>query len=234
LYTSAITLDSSCQLRAKITSGGGAGHETKGWFKIIPETPSLPDVYLSDLNWASATSGWGTANKDLSVEGNSLSVAGDTYSRGIGVHADSEVVYNLLPEYTHFVAVVGIDDEITLDKASAVFSIEIDGQTAAQSPVVRHDGTSQFWHFNVPIPVGSQQLKIVSWGTHDGNSYDHADWVNAGFTYGYDMYDLQMMFQSWLRMDCMGTWDCSGMDLNSDSNVNLEDFALLAENWLSN
>jgi hypothetical protein len=233
LYGSPITVDTSCLLRAKIISGEGADHEVKGWFKIIPETPPVPDVHLSDLNWVSATAGWGTPQKNLSVEGNPLKVAGNIYSKGIGTHADSEIVYNLLPQYTHFVAMVGIDDEITLDKASIRFSVEIDGQTAAQSPVIRHDGSGQFWYFNVLIPVRSQQLKIVSWGTHDGNSYDHADWVNTGFTYGYDMADLQAMAQNWLRTDCTSTSACSGMDLNRDTRVTLEDFLELAANWLS-
>jgi hypothetical protein len=234
LYTTAIAIDSSCLLQARIISGTGAGHRTKGWFTIIPATPRLPDVHLSDINWFSATAGWGTPQKDLSIQGNPLMIAGDVYSKGIGTQADSEIVYDLLGAYTHFVAVVGIDDEITLDQASAVFSVEIDGETFAQSPVIRHDGSTQVWHFDVPIPANRQQLKIVSWGTHDGIGYDHADWVNAGFTYGYRMQDLQTMAQHWLKTDCSSALDCSGMDLDGDSTVNFEDFLILAENWLSN
>lgn len=233
LYASAVSLNLSCILRARITAGPGAGHQTKGHFTIIPDTPPLPDVHLSDLNWVSATAGWGSPQKNFSVQQNPLSIGGVIYAKGIGTHADSEIVYSLDPAYLRFVAVAGIDDEITLNKASIRFSVQIDGVAVAQSPVVRHDGQSQFWHFDVPIPAGSQRLKIVALGTLDGSSYDHADWVKAGFVLGNTMQDLQALAQNWLRTDCAEFADCSGTDLNEDGRVNLMDFSILAGRWIA-
>jgi alpha-glucosidase len=232
-YISPITVNSSCLLRAKIISGDGAGHETRGWFKIIPPAPPMPDVYLSDLNWISETAGWGPPKKDFSVQNNALRVAGSTYSKGIGTHADSEIIYNIQPGYSRFVAKVGIDDEITLDKASIVFSVVIDGITTAASPVIRHDGSTEFWHFNVAISPGSQQLKIVSSATNDGIDYDHADWVNAGFILGYDFYDLMNMADHWLETGCTGGGTCGGMDLDNSGLIDFTDFTIVADDWIN-
>lgn len=231
LYTAPITIDKSCLLRVKIVSGGGAGHEAKGWFTIIPPTPKRPDVYLSELDWASASCGWGTVRKNLSVEGRALKMAGQIYDKGIGTHADSEIVYPIDPMYTRFVAAAGIDDEITLNKASVVFRIEIDGRIAAQSPVIRRDGWSQFWHFSIPIPPGSRQLKIVSSGTRDGISYDHADWINAGFMCGYDFEDLTRIAQCWLQTDCSNTDACGQADLDGNGKIDFADLGYLAQRW---
>lgn len=225
-----IRLNSSCLLRAKIFGANGDDHETKGWFTIIPPTPRLPQVHLSDLNWVSAPTGDAIPQKDKSIEGRPLSVAGSTFAKGLGTHADSEIVYDLHPEYARFVAVAGIDDEIALGKASVVFRVEIDGVIVA-SPVVRRDGRSQRWHFDLPIPPGSRRLKLVAWGTHDGVSYDHADWVNAGFVTQYALGDLQAMAEHWLGTDCRVPDDCSGMDLNRDHTVDWLDFRILAEHW---
>ena len=233
LYVNPINIDISCLIRAKVIAGEGISHDVKGWFYIIPPIPSLPDVYLSDLNWISASVDSNIPRKDRSIEGNILKVAGHSYQRGIGVHADSEIVYDLLPEYTRFVSTVGIDDEIVLNKASVVFSVEIDGQVFAQSPLIRHDGETQFWNFNVYIPVGSQKLKIKSWSTYDGSSYDHADWVNSGFVCGSDMDDLLAISQIWLNEDCVNSPTCLDYDFNSDSNIDLLDFSIIAKDWIS-
>jgi hypothetical protein len=60
--------------------------------------PSLPDVYLDELNWVSATSGWANVpKKKLSIDGYSLNAGGKAYTRGLGTNTNSEVV-NTIPE----------------------------------------------------------------------------------------------------------------------------------------
>jgi len=229
-YIGPINIINSCLLRAKVISGDGNGAQACGYYKIVPAVPPLPDVYHSDLSWDSQSVGWGTtAQINRSIQGNSLVVAGTTYQKGIGAHSHSEIVYTLNSSYKYFVAVAGIDDEVTSDRPSVVFKIYVDGVLLAQSPVVRRH---QFWNFNIRLPQNGSQLKLVATTGDDTNHSDHADWVNAGFKTHSDFSYLSTLLNNWLRTDCSESGSCDGMDFNSDGSVNFEDFALIAQDWL--
>jgi hypothetical protein len=66
-------------------------------------------LYLTDLNWVSATSGWNSPQKNKSVEGGTLRIDGTPYTRGIGTHAESVIRFNIPAGYTRFEAFVGLD-----------------------------------------------------------------------------------------------------------------------------
>lgn len=67
---------------------------------------------LTSLNWVSATSGWASVRKNLSLDGNKLTVNGQVYENGLGVNSYSYIVYNLPEGYTRFTAFCGFDDEV--------------------------------------------------------------------------------------------------------------------------
>jgi alpha-galactosidase len=69
-------------------------------------TKTLP---LSEVPWKAATAGWGQASVNKSVSGGPLVVAGQTYTAGIGTHANSLIEYDLPAGYTHFKVGVGLD-----------------------------------------------------------------------------------------------------------------------------
>ena len=75
---------------------------------------------LSDKEWKSATSGWRDVKKDLSVEGNRITLLGEDgqdveYDKGLGTHANSEIVYDLSDkDYGMFEAYVGVDREVNI------------------------------------------------------------------------------------------------------------------------
>jgi hypothetical protein len=147
----------------------------------LPPVPPAPDVALSDVKPVSATVGWGGAAKvDRSIQDWPLSVAGKARAKGMGVHARSELAYDLDPRFGRFVAVVGIDDEMKdhADMASVIFSVSLDGKTVAESPVLR---VGDEWRFDVEIPAGSRRIVLLAGETGDGINADHADWVEAGF-----------------------------------------------------
>src|SRR4029077_8850122 len=87
---------------------------------------------LSSLSWASATNGWGAVEKDRSNgesatgDGKTISIRGSTYTRGLGVHANSDIRYNLNGAYQTFISDIGIDNE-TGGKGSVIFQIYLDG-----------------------------------------------------------------------------------------------------------
>ncbi len=76
------------------------------------------DPFLSDLDWTHATNGWGPVERDKS---NGEQAAGDwvpqsidgmKFSKGLGVHAASDVRFRLNGRYATFVSWIGIDDEV--------------------------------------------------------------------------------------------------------------------------
>ena len=146
------------------TGGGGGGGTT---------------TYLSDLTWASATSGWQTVQKDKNINGGNLVLNGVTYSKGLGVHANSEIVYNLNSQYNTFLAEVGSDDGIgNSTHTSLVFQVWLDNVKVYDSGTMYYDTATKSISLSV---AGKNQLKLVvtdaaSW---DGNWDDWADWAMA-------------------------------------------------------
>ncbi len=140
-----------------------------------------PDRHLSDLVPLRASVGWGGfAHWDRSIEGNPLRIAGETYERGVGVHAVSELVYDLQPAYTRFVAYVGVDDEKTTGPTgTVVFEVYADGRRLYRSGIKRRGEAPSA--VNVAIPRGARQLRLVVTDAGDGIGCDHADWAAAGF-----------------------------------------------------
>jgi hypothetical protein len=134
-------------------------------------------VYLSDLDWSRATIGWGNVTKDKSVEGNTIRVNNKEYLKGIGTHANSEIVYSLNKQYDLFSCIVGSDDE---SYGSVDFEIYGDGvQLYKKSGVFRGCGDK------CEISVKNvDSLRLVV--TDGGNdiSGDHADWADAKLVKG--------------------------------------------------
>jgi hypothetical protein len=107
-------------------------------------------------------------------------MADKIYSKGLGLHANAETVFELKPEYARFVAVVGVDD-CTGNKGAMIFKVMADDRLLTESPIVT--GTAQrFWHFDCPIPSGAKRLTLLSLAAPDPNGgYCMGDWANAGF-----------------------------------------------------
>lgn len=159
---------------------------------VVPAEPKLgprppkPDVSIMGLKAVSATTGWGSIHQGQSVAGNPLRLGKETFTDGVGTHAPSKMVYTRRPEWSRFVAVVGVDDEERAqDAASIDFRVLSDnGQgeptLLAQSPVLRY-GKVEVWHFDVPLPADCQRVVLELGDGGDGYRCDHGDWCDAGF-----------------------------------------------------
>jgi hypothetical protein len=139
---------------------------------------TVTPTYLSDLAWASATAGWGTVQKDATIVGNTITLRGVTYAKGLGTHANSTIVYNLNGQYTSFLADIGLDDEeIGKGNPSVDFQVIGDGKVLYDSGAVTLASAVKSLNVNV---TGVQQLSLVVNTTISGNiDFDHADWANA-------------------------------------------------------
>ncbi|UQN09754.1 NPCBM/NEW2 domain-containing protein (plasmid) [Deinococcus sp. QL22] len=140
------------------------------------------DNFLSDLTWTSATNAWGPIEQDRSNaeqaagDGRPLTIGGQVFAKGLGVHAASEVSYTLGGMCNTFTASVGIDDEVG-DRGSVVFQVWNGTATKLyDSGTVR--GTDPAKPVSVNV-AGVQNLRLVVTDGSDGISYDHGDWANA-------------------------------------------------------
>jgi NPCBM/NEW2 domain/Secretion system C-terminal sorting domain len=139
-------------------------------------------VYLSDYNWNSASTGWGSVHKDKSVDNNTLRIGGVTYTKGIGTHAYSEIVYSLNNisggGWKTFQAVIGRDDEAdncNCGSQNIIFAVEIDGVRTQYI----HYGVNQGGQ-SISINVeGKSTLKLIVDDAGDQYWGDHGDWADA-------------------------------------------------------
>ena len=140
--------------------------------------------YLSDIPWTSMINGWGPAERDRSngelggADGGTITLNGNTFSKGIGVHADSQVRWQLNGQCTTFSAVIGVDDEVGAN-GSVIFQVYVDGELRFMSPTLT--GSSFPWDISVNVSGGNELGLFVHYGWDD-YAFDHADWGDARIT----------------------------------------------------
>ncbi len=144
-------------------------------------------TFLSDLDWAGTPeNGWGPVELDQSNgetepnDGQPLQINGSTYEKGLGVHAESEIIFSLNGSYDIFISDIGIDDE-ACSNASVQFEVFIDGVAQYTSPLMKRNDRAR--HIEIPL-TGAQELKlVVNNGSpalaEDSQSCDHANWADA-------------------------------------------------------
>jgi hypothetical protein len=186
----------SATLRAAAFGGGGKPVcvETTATLVKLPPVPPKPDVTLDRLTpLRAASAGFHSfgSNKVPAVDGayggGKLLLRGREYDKGVGVVAPSTLLYAADPSFARFVGRAGLDENIIADDLaravamypSVVFRVLVDGEVAAESPLLRFH--NEPWRFDVPIPEGARTVSLVATDGGDGNRHDHADWVDAGF-----------------------------------------------------
>lgn len=138
--------------------------------------------YLSDLDPSGTPqNGWGPYERDQSNgstdlnDGTPLSINGTKYRKGLGVHAYSELVYDLDTAYAFFRTSIGVDDG-TCDQGTVQFSIYVDNILNYQSPIMAQGDDA----IDVEIDVSNKdQLKLVVSDGGDGMTCDHGNWAEA-------------------------------------------------------
>lgn len=183
---------SSCYyltLKAYLVQDGVCYAQTSSEFIYWSE--DTVDVFAGDIKsqWKKATNGWGTLKIDKTIDGNTFSLLGNKFSKGIGAHAESDIVMNIPSGAKKFVAVVGMDDEViaqmTNNKVSEpnfygmIFHVYIDGKQVDQTSLL---GINKYYVFDIDIPTGAKEIRLYADHVeYTGQNYDHADWAVAGF-----------------------------------------------------
>ena len=141
-------------------------------FEVVEELP------LSDISWTSAVVGYGTPGRDVTIDGLPIQLLTEdgvtTFAKGLGVHADARIEYDLGPwDFDTFTSVVGVEQHAARDGRRFVFDVELDGEVVWTSPVLTR-GTPA-----VPVEVDlgdASELALVMRTAGDGNGHGHGAW----------------------------------------------------------
>ena len=150
---------------------------------LVLSPPPTGTTALSDDTWVSAANGWGPPEKDMSNgetaagDGHPITIRGQVYPKGLGVHAISEIIYFLGGNCSSLTSDVGIDDE-TGGNGEVIFQIYADSTKVADSGVVNGTSPVQTLHADL---TGATWLRLYV-DPNGANSYDHSDWAGPVLT----------------------------------------------------
>ena len=155
-------------------------------------------TFLSDLTPANdpPPNGFGpyeidTSNGESAAgDGNPQTIEGVTYVKGLGVHANSDIRYNLGGTFERFIADIGLDDEKAAN-GQVTFQVFGDNDLLFDSGVMTTAQPSQKVDLNVS---GVQELRLVVLAGASTNS-DHANWSNARLIGNQTANDIYINFQ---------------------------------------
>ena len=149
---------------------------------LLAASPTRADttVWLSSLALSHATQGFGKPQVDKSVDGHTQTLNGQTFGHGFGTHSPGLLAVDLDGTATHFIATVGIDDEVGGGRGSAEFEVLTDGghKILWRSGVLRQGQPPKT--LDIDLKDTKQIILRVTTGG-DGFNFDHADWADARF-----------------------------------------------------
>jgi hypothetical protein len=196
-YRKPVKVSKTTTLRAAaFRQGRKVALDSQGYFVRLPSLPPKPEITLdrltpvtdlySQMSAAAAACLW-LPRTNQSYEGKPLRIRGQKYRQGLGMRAPAYVRFQLKPEFRRFVGLAGVDDNMLNQELgrniakypSVIFQVFLDGELAAQSPVMRISQVP--WRFDVPIPPGSRQMVLVCDDAGSRSPYDLGNWVEVGF-----------------------------------------------------
>jgi len=133
----------------------------------------LPNLNLIEI-------GHGKPTKDRAVSGQPLSIGGEKYEHGLGVHAPCLAMLILDGRTEKFHAMVGVNDAGAGNEGSVEFIASGDGKILFRSGVIKHGDKPKAVDLTLS---GVKKLKLEVTIGGDNNYSDHADWADAIFTW---------------------------------------------------
>ena len=142
--------------------------------KAVPD-----DIYLSDMNWESASApGWGSVQKDQTCDGQTPVINGVSYEKAIGTHTindigqNQDIVYNITDMgYQTFTVRVGILDQNQPNKV--VFSVLVDGVVKASHTAVGMQSAKDLF----VVVRNAQKITLRVNCSDDGHGFDNSIWA---------------------------------------------------------
>lgn len=139
---------------------------------------SAQTVWLDELDLTAATQGYGTPKKNKSLDGRTMTIAGQTFQRGFGTHATSSLLVLLDGKAKSFTAKVGLDDEVKGQRPAVEFVLNGDGKKLWSSGIMHLGDSARLCQVSL---AGIQKLELIVTDGRNGDYYDHANWADAQF-----------------------------------------------------
>jgi hypothetical protein len=185
-------------------------------WKLRPARPALRYIYQT----------YGELQRDKSVQGNNLRIGKKEYSKGLGVHAVSEMVFYLGGQFKEFRSDIGIDSSARGDGAVR-FRVCVDGAVKpvdrlrifadekGKDEVVDKVSLSLMTGKDDPRSIrvdvqGAQEIRLVVDEALRGLKDDYADWADARLISA----DNQVVYLSDLPDERTLGLPCDWLDIN--------------------
>ena len=137
---------------------------------------------VSENDFLMANQAYGALQRNVSLDGGPLTIAGKTYESGLGAHAVSEIPVTVPSAASRLTGLVGMDDGAEgQNKGEAAFRILSGNAVLWESGAMKTGDSAQ--PFNVEIPAGCTKLYLQA-DDLGQNDYDHADWVELAWENG--------------------------------------------------
>jgi hypothetical protein len=156
---------------------------------VVPPQGPEPELNIADMKPVSLRVGWGTFHPNRDIEDRPFKLDGKSYDKGVGLHANANVVYDVPADKRRFVATAGLSDsQRTDERRSVVIRVWTNvcemGEPeicVAQSPLLSEKTGVDTWNFDIQIDSRVKQIRLEVTDAGDGNSCDHVDFVRSGF-----------------------------------------------------
>ncbi|GEM_PF-103518 len=136
------------------------------------------EIPLTEIELDGASTGWGSIGKNVSADGKPMSIGGRKFEKGLGVHARSEMFFQLDGGEARFSAMVGVDDAPS-KTGTVVFQVVADGEKLFDSGPMKKGDAAQ----RVDVDLsGAKIVELRVTDAGDGIDSDHANWAEAVFS----------------------------------------------------
>ena len=138
-----------------------------------------PPAEVSGIQVTLRRQDYATLHYNQSCMDTALRIGQQSFTHGLGTHANSEIVLAFPPGAKTFKAYVGIDNNYDTRGAngSVQFSVEIGGRESYRSRTLK--GSDEAAPVEVALPPGTRELVLKVDTTPDGPACDQADWADA-------------------------------------------------------
>jgi hypothetical protein len=132
----------------------------------------IDGVFLDAIEPVSVTHGWGKLEKNKSVWGKPMVIAGRRFLRGLGISSPARIVYALDGKYRRFQTWAGAD---AATWPTITFEVRVDGVKKWESGLMTRDLPAAWVDLDVS---GAKKLELIVGDAGDIMG-DHADWAEA-------------------------------------------------------
>jgi hypothetical protein len=117
-----------------------------------------------------------THRKDLNLDGEPLKLGGQTYKKGLSLHAHTELEYDLKGKYKKFSAVLGVDPREGTDSKATV-TIEVDGRSKFSQVITEQKNEE----LNIDV-TKAKTIRIIVTSSNFLDLHDHVTIANPKVT----------------------------------------------------